>query len=48
MTTQENSAEFDLQGGVPYIVIPAMYAAGRAAKFTICCSAPEEFNFVAL
>jgi hypothetical protein len=48
VTTGENSAEYDLQGGVPYIIIPCTYGPGRVGRFTLALTSPADFDLVEL
>jgi len=48
VTTAENSAQFDLQAGIPYIVIPSKYSPGRVGRFTLGVTCSEDFDFMEL
>ncbi len=48
VTTGENTAEYDLQGGVPYVLIPCTYGPGRTGKYTLALTAPADFDLVEL
>jgi hypothetical protein len=46
--TSENSAEYDLQAGVPYVIMPCTYAPGRSGKYKLGVTCGEDFDLIAL
>lgn len=41
----ENSAEVELQGQQPYVVMPCTYSPGRHARFSIAVTSSLDFDF---
>lgn len=48
VTVPENSAEFELQGETPYVVMPCTYGPARHGRFTLAAACVEDFEVVEL